>query len=60
MVESHVQDKSKHKVAIYFYSEPMTWIGSIGNQMLLATGDKLTVIHQGEMVETETLTMPFV
>jgi len=41
MIESDVTKKANHRVAINFFSEPMTWHGSIGNYLLLsAAGEK--------------------
>ncbi len=35
---SHVQQKEAHKLAIYFYSDPLTWIDTLDNQLLIAYG----------------------
>ncbi len=43
-----------HKVAIYFYSEIITWIDTIHhNQLLFASGDHLEDLANGKKVETE-------
>lgn len=36
VINSDVQDKTKHQVAINFYSEPLNWHDTIGSQLLLS------------------------
>ena len=57
ILQSHVKDQGQHKVVIYFYSEVMTWIDTIGNQLLLATGDQLEAMHTGHFVDTDMLAL---
>mgnify|MGYP003526142350 CR=1 FL=1 len=35
IIQSDIKDNSKHSVAINFFSEPVNWMASIGNSMLL-------------------------
>jgi hypothetical protein len=37
IINSDIKDSSKHTVAINFFSEPVTWIDSIGNTLVVAT-----------------------
>ena len=48
IINSDVRDKSKHQVAISFYSDPLTWLHTIDNQLLIA------VAEQAENEETLT------
>jgi hypothetical protein len=57
ILQSHVKDQSQHRVAIHFYSEVMTWIDTIGNQLLLATGDQLEAMHTGQFIDTDMLAL---
>lgn len=60
IIHSNIKNKQEHRVAIYFYSEPITWIDTIDNQLLIAYGDKNEAIQNGELVETEMITLqPF-
>lgn len=60
VVHSHVHNKAEHKVAIYFYSDPLTWIDTVGNQLLIAYGDQRAVLAQGQEVETDLISLqPF-
>lgn len=36
IIESHVTDRSKHRVAVNFYSDGLTWHDTIGNQLLVS------------------------
>ncbi|WP_428656327.1 hypothetical protein [Runella sp.] len=61
IVHSHIQNKAEHKVAIYFYSEPLTWIDTIGDQLLIAYGDQRETLNKGEEVETDLIALqPYV
>ncbi|MFN3850289.1 MAG: hypothetical protein ACK4NY_12715 [Spirosomataceae bacterium] len=60
IIHSNVKSKQEHRVAIYFYSEPITWIDTIDNQLVIAYGDRSEAIQNGELVETEMITLqPF-
>ncbi|MFD2935044.1 hypothetical protein [Spirosoma flavum] len=53
IIQSHVQNKDAHKVAILFYSEPITWIDTIDNQLLIAYGDQREALQDGKEVDTD-------
>lgn len=60
IIDSDVKDKASHKVAIYFYSDPLTWIDTLDGKLLIAYGDKREAINLGEEVETEMIALqPF-
>ncbi|OCX51416.1 hypothetical protein BEL04_15420 [Mucilaginibacter sp. PPCGB 2223] len=52
IVESDIRDKSKHRIAIELFSKPMTWIDTIGNQLLVS-------VQQPDGDNAETLTELF-
>ncbi len=53
IIESHAQRKEEHKVAIYFYSEPITWIETIDNHLLIAYGNQKEAINNSEEIQTD-------
>ena len=57
IVHSHVQDKNAHRVAIQFFSDPLTWLGTIQDTMLIAYGDQREALAQGMEVETDTIAL---
>ncbi len=58
IIQSHVKNKDLHKVVIYFYSEPITWIDTIShNQLLFAPGDQLEALANRKKVETEMMVL---
>ena len=57
VIHSHITDKSQHKIAIWFYSEPLTWIETIGNQLLIAYGDQSEAFRNGEELETDLIAL---
>ncbi len=56
IINSDIKDKSKHQVAVSFYTEPLTWHDTIGNQLMVSIPGKT---ENGEIL-TELLTIqPF-
>lgn len=54
IIQSHTTNKDLHRVAIYFFSEPLTWIDILsGNQLLVAIGDQSETLRNEKKVETE-------
>ncbi len=54
IINSDIQDKTKHQVAINFYSEPLNWHDTVGTQLLLSVpGNK-----ENENWLTELFTIP--
>lgn len=57
IINSDIKDISKHKVAINFFSEPITWVDRIGEKMIVSIN---SAVENGELL-TETLVLqPFV
>jgi hypothetical protein len=52
IIQSHTENKSLHRIAIWFYSEPMTLIDHIGNKLLISYMDKNEFVP-GTEIETE-------
>ena len=40
IINSDIREKGKHQVAINFYSEPLTWLATIGSQLLVTSAHK--------------------
>lgn len=56
IINSHMDDHTKHRVAINFYSEPVVWIDTVGDKMIISTNNEAT----GEEWLTETMVLsPF-
>lgn len=55
LLQSHIKDKSQHKVVIYFYSDHMVWLDTIDRFMLLANSNQTEALEASEEVETELL-----
>ena len=53
LLASHVQQKEAHKIAIFFYSDPLTWLDTVGNQLLVAYGDQRATLQEGNEVSTD-------
>ncbi|GAB3697584.1 hypothetical protein GCM10027592_21860 [Spirosoma flavus] len=57
IIHSHVTDKQAHKVAITFFSEPITWIDTVGTTLLIAYGDKLEALRKGDIIDTDMIAL---
>jgi len=53
IIQSHVATKDAHKIAISFYSNPITWIDTVGNILLIAYGDQREALNNGSSVDTD-------
>jgi hypothetical protein len=42
IINSNLLDRSKHQIAINFYSEPLTWLDTIGDYLLVTDQDAST------------------
>nr|WKN35732.1 hypothetical protein K4G66_25525 [Tunicatimonas sp. TK19036] len=58
ILQSHIRDIQQHRVAIHFYSEPMTWLATVDRHLLLASGDQTKALRQGETVDTDKEHLP--
>lgn len=57
ITQSHAKRKEEHKIAIYFYTEPITWIDTIDNQLLIAYGNQNDKVRSGEEIQTDLITL---
>ena len=57
ILASHVQQKEAHKVAIFFYSDPITWLDTVADQLLIAYGDQRETVRAGNEVSTDLLAL---
>jgi hypothetical protein len=44
IINSDIADKSKHQIAINFYSEPLIWHDTIGNYLVVSEKDKISEV----------------
>jgi hypothetical protein len=57
IINSDIMDKSKHQVAVSFYTEPLNWHDTIGSQLMVSIPDKT----ENAEILTELVTMqPFI
>ncbi|QJD96298.1 hypothetical protein HH214_10695 [Mucilaginibacter robiniae] len=54
IINSSITDKSKHHIAINFYSEPLYWHDTIGQQLLVSA----TTINDGQQALTDLFQLP--
>ena len=40
IINSDIKERGKHQVAINFYSEPLNWLATVGNQLLVTSAHK--------------------
>lgn len=60
IMQSHTQRKEAHKVAIYFYSDALTWIDTIDNQLLIAYGNQSDGLKANAELQTDLIALqPF-
>ena len=57
IIQSHLENKDAHRIAILFYSDPLTWIDTIDNLLLIAYGDQRIAIQEGKDVETDMIAL---
>lgn len=53
ILTSHTRDKNQHKIAIYFYSDPVTWLETFGKTLIVTTGDETVALQKGMALHTE-------
>lgn len=57
LLTSHVQHKELHRVAIFFYSDPLTWIDALEGKLLIAYGDQREALRTGAEVNTDLIAL---
>lgn len=58
IVSSHNTDKSLHRIAIWFYSEPVRWLGTVGEKLIISYQTK--AVEADMEVETDMIPLvPF-
>ncbi|MBO0931768.1 hypothetical protein [Fibrella aquatilis] len=57
VLASDVTQKAAHRIAISFYSDPLTWIDTVGDRLLVAYGDQRPVLQAGSEVPTDLIAM---
>lgn len=50
---SHVEQAASHRLAIQFFSDPLTWIDTVGDRLLIARGDQREALRTGQEVQTD-------
>lgn len=57
ILASHVEDKTQHRIAIVFYSDPVIWLETIGTNILIAKEDQSERLRSGGQAETDLIIM---
>lgn len=55
IIQSHISDKQQHKIAIYFYSKPLLWIDTIGNQLLVSHSAQIQEEQKTDLIALQPL-----
>jgi hypothetical protein len=53
VLSAQVEQKDTFRIAIFFYSEPLTWVDTVGDQLLIAYGDQQSALRQWQEVSTD-------
>ena len=57
ILSAHLENKDSYRIAITFYSEPLTWLDTLGNQLLIAYGDHRLAVQAGDEVATDLIAL---
>ena len=57
IIHAHLQQKDEFRIAILFQSEPLTWIDTIDDRLLIAYGDQRAVVQEGQAIETDLIAL---
>lgn len=57
IIHSHVSNKEAHRIAITFFSDPLTWIDTLGDRLLIAYGDQREALQSGVAVATDMISL---
>lgn len=57
ILASHVQKQKDHKIAIFFYSDLLTWLDTVGHQLLICYGNQREALQAGQEVSTDLIAL---
>ena len=57
LLASDVRQKAAHRIAIDFYSDPLTWIDTIDGKLLITYGDQRDALRNGQQVSTDLIAL---
>lgn len=57
IIQSHIHEKKQHEVAIFFYSEPLSWIDTVTNHLLVSTNYAIETFPNREELSTELIAL---
>ena len=57
IIHAHLQQKDEFRIAILFQSEPLTWIDTIADRLLIAYGDQRAILQEGQPVDTDLIAL---
>ncbi len=53
ILQSHLEHKSFHKISISFFSDPLSWINTVGERILISKGDRSESLRSGLEIDTD-------
>ncbi len=53
ILAAQLAQKDTFRIAIFFYSDVLTWIDTLGDRLLIAHGDQQAAIQQGQAITTD-------
>ncbi len=53
ILAAQLEQKETFRIAIFFYSDVLTWIDTLGDRLLIAYGDQQAGIRQGQAITTD-------
>jgi hypothetical protein len=57
IIQSHIELKAQHSVAISFFSKPLLWLDTVGESLLIARSDISESFRSGIEIETDMIDM---
>lgn len=53
ILAAQLDQKETFRIAIFFYSDVLTWVDTLGDRLLLAYGDQQAALRQGQAITTD-------
>ncbi|MFT4095404.1 MAG: hypothetical protein QM640_17385 [Niabella sp.] len=61
IIDSHIANKNDHRVAICFYSDPLRWVDTIGEHLLVSLQTETSYTNGNSFIQTELIRLqPFI
>ena len=57
IVHAHVEQQEGFRIAILFLSEPLTWINTLNDRLLIAYGDQRAALREGQTIDIDLIAL---